>query len=165
MFACLHGTRLTAHLERDTPELAQGTLMADTSILQALMTHMVAPTMQHKQWLPMRSKLSSNTGTDGGIAMSVRKLEKCTCVRHSCHWSGAMAHQSAMMPRTAPSGGHPVASSLGAHVHWLLKPVGVQHWLSSTSWPPMVARQDHKLLLDLNFPPGSSSCTDNMYYL
>ena len=87
------------------------------------------------------------------------QAEKWTCTLQTCHRPGALSCQSAMMPRTAPFGGQPVVSILGAQVHWLLKPVGVQHWLSSTSCPPMVARQDHRLLLDLNFPPGSSSCT------
>ena len=68
--------------------------------------------------------------------------------------------QSAVMPSTLPGGGQLVVSVLGAHAHALLKPAGVQHWLSGTSLAPCVARHDHRLLEDLNLPPGSSSCDD-----
>ncbi len=74
-------------------------------------------------------------------------------------WARRHASQFATMPSTVPGGGQPVVSVLGAQAHALLKPPGVQHCASGTSWPPSVARQDHRLLRERNLPPGSSSCS------
>ena len=49
-------------------------------------------------------------------------------------------------------------SVLGAHVHSLLKPLGLQHRLRGTSVPPKVARHTNALLTLENLLVGSNSC-------
>ena len=66
--------------------------------------------------------------------------------------------QSALMCICVPGGGQPVMSVLRAHVHSLLKPLGLQHRLRGTSAPPKVARHTKALLTLENLPVGSSSC-------